>query len=582
MNRSFKIVFALFFIISINCKGVDVPVRGWILLSNNMDNAITTIKAAKEYNINHLQLSHQIIHNLMEVKNQTVQNQVSQLTRLAHLEGIEEVLVWDHSFYALDYYPAQFKTGPHGTINLDNPSFWSWFKQDYRNMLDLISEIDGLVLTFIETGAHAEKQYSNLLKTNEEKLAAVVDAVADVVVNERGKKLYIRTFAYSKEEYANTIGCINHIKNDKVTLMMKETPHDFFLTHPNDPFIGQINKPTIVEFDTGNEFNGQGVIANTWPEYVIKRWSDFIKRPNVVGYVARTDRYGTTKLVNTANEILLYTLKRSTENPEIMPEQIYDEYISNRYGEKALKPIKSAFSKALDIVLSSMYILGTNVANHSAIDYEPYSSSYDRHVSGRWLEPPVVFVKHGVNKEFHYWKDIINHIAPARFKAENSRLGLEVKEVIEQNWVTPLELMDSLYLSYIVTEKQYGVSLASKALSEIEEVKGLLSPSDYNDLYRLFKRTSLTAQLYEAVATAYFGFRIYAKGIPYRYENLEKQIRSALKRIDIVTDEMKKMNEGYPIGQWDWLKDADTALSYKNEILTGWKEYNHVQFNFMP
>ena len=63
-----------------------------------------------------------------------------------------------------------------------------------------------------------------------------------------------------------------------------------------------------------------------------------------------------------------------------------------------------------------MYILGTNAAKHSSMDYDPYSSSYDRHVSGRWLEPPVVFVEHGINKEFHYWKDIINHIAPARFK----------------------------------------------------------------------------------------------------------------------------------------------------------------------
>ena len=74
---------------------------------------------------------------------------------------------------------------------MDNPAFWEWFKQDYRGMLDLIPEIDGLVLTFIETGAYAEKQYSNLLKTNEEKLAAVVDAVADVVINDLVKKLYI-------------------------------------------------------------------------------------------------------------------------------------------------------------------------------------------------------------------------------------------------------------------------------------------------------------------------------------------------------------------------------------------------------
>lgn len=578
MKDIIRLVLVFFFAISIPCKGEDVPIKGWIILSDNMDNAIATIKAAKGYKINHLQLSHQIIHNLMEVKNESVRNLVRNLTRLAHQEGIGEVLVWDHSFYALDYYPAQFKTGPHGTLNMDNPAFWEWFKQDYRGMLDLIPEIDGLVLTFIETGAYAEKQYSNLLKTNEEKLAAVVDAVADVVINERGKKLYIRTFAYSKEEYANTVGCINHIKNDKVILMMKETPHDFFLTHPNDPFIGKINKPTIVEFDTGNEYNGQGVIANTWPEYVTKRWTDFIKRPNVIGYVARTDRYGTTKLVGSANEILLYALKRSTENPEILPDRIYDEYISTRYGKKALEPVKNAFKKTYDIVLSSMYILGTNAAKHSSMDYDPYSSSYDRHVSGRWLEPPVVFVEHGINKEFHYWKDIINHIAPARFKTKDSRLGLEARYVIEQNWVTPVELMDSLYLSYIITEKRYGVSLANEALADIERAKDLLNPSDYDDLYRLFKRTALTAQLYEAVSTAYFGFRIYAKGKSYRYENLEEQIRSALNRIDLVTDEMKGMQGGYPLGQWDWLKDAETALSYKNKILTGWKEYNNVKF----
>ena len=575
MKDFIRLVLVFFFAISINCKGEDVPIKGWIILSDNMDNAITTIKAAKDYKINHLQLSHQIIHNLMEVKSESVRNQVRDLTRLAHQEGIEEVLVWDHSFYALDYYPAQFKTGPRGTLNMDNPAFWEWFKQDYRGMLDLIPEIDGLVLTFIETGTYAEKQYSNRLKTNEEKLAAVVDAVADVVINERGKKLYIRTFAYSKEEYANTVGCINHIKNDKVILMMKETPHDFFLTHPNDPFIGKINKPTIVEFDTGNEYNGQGVIANTWPEYVTKRWTDFIKRPNVIGYVARTDRYGTT---NSANEILLYALKRSTENPEILPDQIYDEYISTRYGEKALEPIKKAFEKAYDIVLSSMYILGTNAAKHSSMDYDPYSSSYDRHVSERGLEPPVVFVEHGINKEFHYWKDIVNHIAPARFKTKDSRLGLEARYVIDRNWVTPVELMDSLYLSYIITEKRYGVSLANEALADIERAKELLDPSDYKDLYRLFRRTALTAQLYEAVSTAYFGFRIYAKGESYRYENLEEQIRSALNRIDIVTDEMKSMEGEYPLGQWDWLKDAETALSYKKKILTGWKEYNNVKF----
>ncbi|WP_233426957.1 hypothetical protein [Parabacteroides johnsonii] len=566
--------------LALSFKGIgrDLPVQGWIILSDNMDNATMTIEAAKKYGVNQIQLSHQIIHDLKEVKEVETREQVNILTDLAHKNGIEEVLVWDHSFYDLEYYPSRFRNGPGGTIDLDNPSFWEWFKQDYRNMLDLIPAVDGLVLTFIETGAYAEKQHSDILKTNQEKLAAVVNAIAAVAIEERGKKLYIRTFAYSDKEYANITGCLEHIKSDEIILMMKEVPHDFFLTHPNDPFVGKINRPTIVEFDTGNEYNGQGIIANTWPNYVGRRWSDFMNRPNVVGYVARTDRYGTTKVVGTPNEILLYTLKRLSEYPELDIDLIYDEYISSRYGEKALIPLKNAFKKAYDIVLSSMYILGTNAAKHSALDYEPYNSSYDRHVSGRWMDPPVVFVEHGVDKEFHYWKDVINHIAPARFKTKNSPLNEEARYVIDSCWVNPQELMDSLYLHYIVTEKQYGVDLAEKALSEIEQAKGALCSKDYEELFRLFKRTLLKAQLHEAVSTAYFGYRIYARGKSFRYKGLEEQIGSALKRIDIIVDEMKNMPGEHPSGQWDWLEDAETALSYKKKILSGWKEYDNVRF----
>ena len=173
-------------------------VRGWIILSDNMDRAIRTIKTAKEYNINQLQLSHEIIHDLKAIKEEKVCEQVNKLIRFAHLEGIDEVLLWDHSLYSLDYYPSCFRTGPDGTINLDNPKFWEWFKDDYRRMLNRAPEADGLVLTFIETGAYAEKQYSVNMKTPEEKLAAVVNAISDVVIGERGKKLYIRTFAYSE------------------------------------------------------------------------------------------------------------------------------------------------------------------------------------------------------------------------------------------------------------------------------------------------------------------------------------------------------------------------------------------------
>lgn len=567
-----------FFPFTVNGQS-QVQIRGWNILSDSYEDDIVTINAASAYNINYLQLSHDLVMDLQEIRNPEKRKLVSDLISKAHNAGIKEVVVWDHALYNLKYYPEEFKTGPGGTINLDNPAFREWFKQDYRNMLGLIPDVDGIVLTFIETGARAENQYSEKLLTGAEKLAAVVDAVADVVCEEQGKKLYIRTFAYTDAEYQNTIGCINHIKSNKIILMMKETPHDFFLTHPNDKYAGTINRPTIMEFDAANEFNGQGIVANTWPEYIIRRWSELIRRPNVIGYVARTDRYRNTRLVGTPNEILLYTLKRYTEDQNITAEQVLDEFITLKYGKPAVKYLKPAFSKAYDIVTSSFYTLGTNVSNHSKMDYDPYKSSYGRHVSGKWLDPPVVHIAHNVNRDFHYWTEIIEHIAPAPMKAENSALATEAPFVLEKKWVTPAEKMNEEYLKYIITEKKYGVTEAEKALRLVENSRKILSEDNYRQLYNLFYRTWLTARAYECTAAAYFGYRVYARGEEYRTEWLIKTMKEALGKMLPLAGEIDNYREEVPRGQWNWRGDAATLREYHEKITnTGWKEYNYTIF----
>ncbi|MCU0456934.1 MAG: hypothetical protein MUE74_11580 [Bacteroidales bacterium] len=552
-------------------------IRGWNILSDSFTDDLVTLSAANTYNINHLQLSHDLVMDLQELRDPKRQKLVNDLIAEAHKAGIGEVVVWDHALYNLKYYPDQFKTGPANTIDLDNPSFWDWFRSDYRNLMSLVPDADGVVLTFIETGARAENQHSLKLKTGPEKLAAVVDAVAEVVCDEMGKQLYIRTFAYTDAEYLNTIGCIGHIRNDKVRLMMKETPHDFFLTHPNDKYAGTIKRPTIMEFDACNEFNGQGVVANTWPEYIIRRWSDLIKRPNVMGYVARTDRYGDTRLVGTPNEILLYTLKRYTEDQTLTADEIRKEFITTRYGQKALKPLSPAFKMAYEIASSSFYTLGTNMANHSKLDYDPYKSSYGRHVSGKWLDPPVVNVKHNVNRQFHYWTDVIEHLSPARFKTSDGPLLEEAPWVVENKWVTPAEKMNEEYLRYIIAEKRYGVKQAEKALKLVTRAKKYMDKESYNQVYNLFLRTLITARAYEAAATSYFGYRIWAQGEIYRTEWLREIMNEALKNLLIIAEEIDNYSEKVPRGQWNWRGDASTLREYHELITkTGWKEYGNV------
>lgn len=161
-----------------------------------------------------------------------------------------------------------------------------WIADDYRQLLSLCPEVDGLVLTFIESGARIENQFSKM--SVPERLAKVVNTASAVVCGEFGKMLWLRTFAYNKKEYANLRACLDLINwRSGMGVMVKDTPHDFFLTHPDNPLIGALRHPTLVEFDVCGEYHGQSVILNTIPEYYAERWRRLSARPDVVGYVAR-------------------------------------------------------------------------------------------------------------------------------------------------------------------------------------------------------------------------------------------------------------------------------------------------------
>lgn len=535
----------------------SISIRGWNILTDWENEALATLEAIDKYDINHLQLSHHIIMDLKDARDTSKLNLSKRLMKNARSKGIEEIVVWDHALYKLNYYPAEFKTGPDSTLNLDNDAFWNWLKQDYREMLDLVSEIDGLVLTFIETGARAEDQYSAKLSTHAEKLAAVVNAVAEVVIEERAKKLYIRTFAYNDQEYENLTKCIDLIESDQVILMMKESPHDFFLTHPNSFLIGKINRPTIVEFDCGNEFNGQSMVANTWPEHIERRWKDYMQRPNIIGYVARTDRYGNARAVGTPNEILLYALDELSRDSSLTAKEIRQSYITKTYGKDLVSVLEPAFSMAYDIITSSLYTLGLNSANHSRLDFH-YPSIYVRHVSGRWMENKEVFIGHDVNREFHYFKDIVNHVAPAPYKkADFGHNEDEIPDVFEENWLEEGELINAEYLDYIIAEKDYGVRLADSALSMVQSVKELVDAEKYKPLIECFERTYITARMRAASAKVYYGNRLWSRGGEYQSPDLENMIAENKVLIKEIADEIMGYKGLTPEGQWSWKSDAE-------------------------
>jgi hypothetical protein len=547
---------------------VDDPVRGWMILSDRPDEGLAVIRRASDYDINHLQISHHVVHSLKDIRDERRRKIAHTLTEAAHAAGIREVVLWDRVLHHLEYYPEKFRTGPGGTLDLDNPEFWKWFKNDYREKLALAPDIQGLILTFIETGARAERQHSTVLKTNQEKLAAVVNAVAEVIIEERGLNLYARTFAYTHEEYDNIVGAVELFENDAIRLMMKETPHDFFLTHPNDFFAGTIARPTLMEFDAAAEFNGQGILANTWPQYILGRWSDFLTRDHIIGYVARTDRYGNSRIVGRPSEINLWALKRYFEDRSVTADTVYKEFITSRYGKEAYPHVRAAFENAFDIITASLYTLGTNTADHSQLNYTPYHSSYARHVSGKWIEPPIAKVGHGVNQQFHYWKEVVNAIAPRSAKAGGAHLE-EIPWVIEAGWLEPGEQMTEEIYRAILTQKAYGVKLAEESLAHIILARPKLSKENAEQLYHTFYRTLYTARLHQAVSRAFYGFRLYAKGEANRSEFVMQETRRGLKDILVLSEIIENYPEPGPTGEYHWVWDTIYARNYYQWITEG-------------
>ncbi|MCL3779296.1 hypothetical protein EMN47_02740 [Prolixibacteraceae bacterium JC049] len=562
----FCLILAVPFLTGCRKEIKNETVIGWNILSQNRTDAQKLIEKTDSYNVNHLQISHEIVHDLKQVKETKRQQLVNELTAKAHDKGVENVLVWDHALYKLDYYPKKFIRKEDGKIDLDNNAFWDWFRADYRKMLDLVPDIDGIVLTFIETGARIEDQYSTRYKTAEEKLAALVDVVADIVINERKKELVIRTFFYNYEELANVRRCLDLIKNKKVTVMCKETPHDFFVTHPVSTWIKDLNRPVLIEFDCAHEFSGQGILASIFPGVHMKRWKTYAQMNNVVGFCLRTSRYGNTLILDTPTEVNIYALHQLLEQPGLSEDEVLTQFITEKYGEKSLEYLLPVFQIADEIILSTLYTLGLNTTSHSRMNMH-YRSIYTRHVSGRWLENKEIELKHGVGKSLHYWKDIVNHLAPAEHKMVTKTNEIEIKDVLENGWLQPKELMNETYLEYVVAEKNFAVAESQKALELIKKAKAFIADtSAYNKLYNTFYRTLLSAKLYRSVAKMYYGKRIAIRGNEFITESLKATLKEGLQEYKEVVSLFENFNAACPVGQLNWKKSVKEAAIYTKGI----------------
>ncbi len=329
-----------------------LPRKGWVLLSYDLNYLFEIISQAPQYDINHLELSHDIMMYTHEVTTDPAKrSNVNALIDWAHAYGVPEVTLWTHEALTVGASPSFF--APDGRLNGDNPDMWSWMTQRY---VDLFSpalgcpQADGIVLTFDElsmTATGVEVYNRGLFKHDccspTQSVAKVINVVEGVCASQ-GKTLYARTWAGG---YQSTVRDAIVANGDSAVWLMNKnvgandpTLLDWQYMDTYHPLIGTMPNPyrEMVEFDLCGEYLGRGPYTFVMTSYVKDHWNDAIARGGADGSTARIDRQGSLPYFG-ANRLSLYGFSQILGNPNADPAAINLAWCQQHFPPDAAQDI---------------------------------------------------------------------------------------------------------------------------------------------------------------------------------------------------------------------------------------------------
>ncbi len=180
-----------------------------------------------------------------------------------------------------------------GVVCPTHPFWWEFERAKYEELLEEIPDLAGVImsagsreskLTLAVRNCTCERcrnydpavWYANLIRSIYEPLKA------------RNKTLTIRDFAFSRTDQNFILDACSAV-SPEVIMAMKNTPHDYYPTFPDNPRIGHSNgHPQWVEFDTWGQYFAMGLFPCSVVEDMQRRLRH-CKESGVSGVWFRTD-----------------------------------------------------------------------------------------------------------------------------------------------------------------------------------------------------------------------------------------------------------------------------------------------------
>lgn len=344
------------------------PVHGWILLDADPAAVHQTIEMAAQYGVNHIQLSHGLIMNIEDIlgDDEASLQRVETLNLgigLAHERGMK-VYVWSHEFSGTDF---EICYGPKGEV-------WAQRGEAYRQAFQLLPALDGIILMYGSAPAPpwfslcmcewCLDNYDDLplfIPPNDERLRLITEHVGEVVVNELGRELFVRTFVHEPAEIAWHGEGLMAASGVEFTGMHKGPVQDWQPYNPHHPNMGNIgNHPSVMELDLAGEYYGLSELPFCAPGYYWYRMNHLWQSKGI-GVVARIQR-GSHHAIGTPNEVNLLAVRRLLEDHSTPLEAIWDEFIEDYFGlaptSEGQASLKQVLMDTFPIRRKSHYALG--------------------------------------------------------------------------------------------------------------------------------------------------------------------------------------------------------------------------------
>jgi len=143
-----------------------------------------------------------------------------------------------------------------------------------------------------------------------------------------GKKLVIRDFVFQREAQGQFAQSLGQVPAD-IAVSLKNTPHDFYPTFPDNPLIGRVEgREQWIEYDVHGQYFGWGLAPAIMIDDLARRL-EYGRRHGAKGLLLRTDWEGLHdhSCFETFNLLNLYAAAALACDPAITKAEIYTRWL---------------------------------------------------------------------------------------------------------------------------------------------------------------------------------------------------------------------------------------------------------------